>query len=170
MSEEGTTGGRRTAILLAGLALLVLAGVARAEEDAPAAAATDREEPRPILVEVPRTLSLEGDAARGRKVFYRCRACHRLSPKAPPLLGPPIGRLFGRRAGTLPQYGRYSEALKTAGFAWTEEKLDAWLKDPNGFLPGNRMSFAGIRSARDRKDLIAYLRSVQDAIDRGEAN
>ncbi len=159
MSRDVPIGRRRPAVLLA--ALLAVAGIAGG---GPAQAAEDEE---PILVEVPRTLSLEGDATRGRKVFYRCRACHRLSPKATPLLGPSLGRLFGRRAGSLPQYGRYSEALKSAGFAWTEEKLDAWLRDPNGFLPGNRMSFAGIRSAQDRKDLIAYLRDVQDNLDAG---
>ncbi|RMF11790.1 MAG: cytochrome c family protein [Alphaproteobacteria bacterium] len=159
--SEAKPAGRAAAILLvffAAAAAITTAG--RAQEAG--------EDPTP-LVEVPRTLSLKGDPERGRKVFYRCRSCHRLSAKAAQLLGPPLGRLFGRRAGSLPQYGRYSAALKLAGFAWTEEKLDAWLKDPNGFLPGNRMSFAGIRSPQDRRDLIAYLRSVQDGMDQDTA-
>ncbi len=116
-------------------------------------------------VAVPRTLSSRGDADRGRKVFYRCQSCHRIAPEASSLLGPNLGRLFGRRAGSLPGYAGYSRALKDAGFVWTEERLDAWLRDPAGFLPGNRMPFAGVRSARDRADLIAYLRRVQDRLE-----
>ena len=115
-------------------------------------------------VAVPRTISSRGDPERGRKVFYRCQSCHRIAPGASPLLGPNLGRLFGRRAGSLSDYAGYSRALKEAGFVWTEERLDAWLKDPAGFLPGNRMPFAGVRSARDRADLIAYLRRVQDRL------
>ncbi|RMF67999.1 MAG: cytochrome c family protein [Alphaproteobacteria bacterium] len=116
-------------------------------------------------VAVPRTISSRGDPERGRKIFYRCQSCHRIAPQASPLLGPNLGRLFGRRAGSLPGYAGYSRALREAGFIWTEERLDAWLKDPAGFLPGNRMPFAGVRSARDRADLIAYLRSVQDRLE-----
>ncbi len=113
----------------------------------------------------PRTISSRGDPERGRKVFYRCQSCHRIAPGASPLLGPNLGRLFGRRVGSLPGYAGYSRALLEAGFIWTEERLDAWLKDPAGFLPGNRMPFAGVRSARDRADLIAYLRRVQDRLE-----
>lgn len=116
-------------------------------------------------VVVPRTISSRGDPERGRKVFYRCQSCHRIAPAASPLLGPNLGRLFGRRAGGLPGYAGYSRALKEAGFVWTEEQLDAWLKDPSGFLPGNRMPFAGVRSPQDRADLIAYLRRVQDRLE-----
>lgn len=160
ISRAEPAGRAATILLVVFAAAAVIPTAGRAQETG--------EDPAP-LVEVPRTLSLEGDPGRGRKVFYRCRSCHRLSAKAAQLLGPPLGRLFGRRAGSLPQYGRYSAALKSAGFAWTEEKLDAWLQDPNGFLPGNRMSFAGIRSTQDRRDLIAYLRSVQDGMDQNAA-
>ena len=42
-------------------------------------------------------------------------------------------------------------------FPWTPTALDAWLTEPARFLPGNRMSFVGVRDADDRADLIAYL-------------
>ena len=103
-----------------------------------------------------------GDPERGRIVFYACRACHRLGA-GPPREGPDLAGLFGRTAGTAPGYERYSAALREAGFEWTAARLDAWLKDPNGFLPGNRMRFAGLRRAEDRRDLIAYLRKASAA-------
>ena len=53
---------------------------------------------------------------------------------------------------------RYSEALQTAGFAWDAERLDAWLANPRTYLPGNRMTFAGLADPKKRLDLIAYLK------------
>ena len=52
---------------------------------------------------------------------------------------------------------QFSEVLKDAGFVWTPRALDAWLQAPARFLPGNRMSFAGIPDESTRNALIAYL-------------
>lgn len=71
-------------------------------------------------------------------------------------LGPSLAGVFGRRAGTVPGY-RYSRALRDSGVLWNATTLDAWLADPKKFLPGTRMPFSGIRSARDRSDLIVFL-------------
>ncbi len=65
--------------------------------------------------------------------------------------------MWGRKAGAVEGFGRYSGALKESGVHWTGETLDAWLKDPEAFIPGNRMTFPGVRGERDRRDLIAYL-------------
>lgn len=96
---------------------------------------------------------------RGEILFNRCRACHTLDASEKQRLGPHLEGLFGRAAGSVDGF-KYSKALSGSGFTWTEEKLDAWLENPQSFLPGNRMSFAGVRSEQDRKDLITYLKSA----------
>lgn len=97
------------------------------------------------------------ELARGELLSFACRACHGLAPGDPSPLGPPLHGMFGRRAGSLPGYD-YSQALKDSGIVWTEETLDAWLASPDEYIPGNKMVFAGYRSADDRRALIEYLK------------
>lgn len=99
-----------------------------------------------------------GDPAKGKIVFNQCKACHWLTDKPRPKIGPNLNGLFGRQAGTSPKFKTYSPALKAAKFKWDEGKIDDWLENPRTFLKGNRMVFAGVRDPKKRADLIAYLK------------
>lgn len=96
---------------------------------------------------------------RGAKVFQNCIACHSLEPGRN-LTGPSLANLIGRKAGTALGFLRYSDALKRSGVVWDEKTLDAWLKDPEHFIPDNDMTFPGIKSDAARRDLIAYLKAA----------
>jgi cytochrome c len=65
--------------------------------------------------------------------------------------------VFGRKAGSKDGY-KYSDAVKAAGFTWDAEHLDKWLSSPRDYLPGTKMTFAGLHDPKDRIDLIAYLK------------
>jgi cytochrome c len=99
----------------------------------------------------------EADLDNGRRVFARCRACHTITEGGPDMTGPNLHGLFGRRAGTHPRYN-YSATLREAGFLWDGERLQDWLENPRTFLRGNKMSFAGIPDATDRRDVVAFLK------------
>jgi cytochrome c len=71
-------------------------------------------------------------------------------------MGPTLFAVVGRKAGTVPGFN-YSPALQSSGVVWTPDNLDKWLTSPREFVPRSRMSFAGIHTAADRADLIAYL-------------
>lgn len=101
------------------------------------------------------------DRRNGATQAQVCRACHSLEKGGAALLGPNLHGIFGKRAGSSDGFA-YSEALTAAGFVWTPRALDAWLAQPARFLPGNRMSFAGVLREADRNDLIAYLLEVTD--------
>ena len=72
------------------------------------------------------------------------------------LVGPNLHGLFGRQVATAEGFD-YSPALKAETFIWTPEQLDHWLANPGTFVPGNRMSFSGVRKPEDRNAVIAYL-------------
>ena len=109
----------------------------------------------PLLVVTARA---DGDAARGEARFQECAACHKLESGANEV-GPSLHGLFMRKAGELADF-RYSPAMKRSGISWTPETLEKFVSDPQSLVPGNRMPYAGMASADDRADLIAYLLKV----------
>ena len=100
----------------------------------------------------------DGDATRGELKFQDCAACHKLETGANNV-GPSLHGILDRKAGELTDF-RYSPAIKRSGIAWTPETLDKFITDPQAMVPGNRMPYAGMASASDRADLIAYLQKA----------
>jgi cytochrome c len=95
-----------------------------------------------------------GNPENGKAVFEKCAACHALDDSGTD--GPSLKGVFGRKAGTRDDY-RYSAAMVRSGIVWTADTIDAYVADPQGYIRGNRMSFAGITDKSERQDLIAYL-------------
>lgn len=100
-----------------------------------------------------------GDVERGAALFRACAACHSLRPDRN-LTGPSLAGFWGRKAGSLDSFERYSPALKFSDIVWNEKSLDAWLKSPQRLIPTNRMIFPGIPEAGQRADLIAFLKTA----------
>lgn len=93
------------------------------------------------------------DAVRGAARFAeRCSACHSLTANK---IGPMLGGVLGRAAGTVPGYA-YSDALRSARLDWTAATLDRWLADPRVFIPGSRMPVR-VLEPNTRRDIIEYL-------------
>ena len=94
-----------------------------------------------------------GDADRGEKLYEGCQDCHSIDKND---VGPRHRGVFGRKAGSLPDYP-YSDALKNAGFVWSEQTLDLWLTNPQALVPGARM-FYHLDNPQDRADVIEFLK------------
>lgn len=112
-----------------------------------------------IVATFDRPAAADGNAERGKQVFRVCVACHSIE-KGAHRTGPSLAGIWGRRAGTVDGFRRYSEALKGSNAVWNENTLDQWLKDPQAFAPGNRMKLGNIDDGADRADLIAFLKQV----------
>lgn len=98
-------------------------------------------------------------ASRGERDFRACMACHSLEPDGN-MTGPSLAGLWGRKAGSLASFERYSDALKSSGIIWDDRSLDAWLTDPDHMVPGNDMPFNGIKDGHARADLLAFLKEA----------
>ena len=96
-----------------------------------------------------------GDPKAGEAVYSRCLACHSLEYNR---TGPRHCGLVGRRAGTEPGFEEYSPAMKRSKLVWNEKTLDRFLANPLKAVPGTTMTYAGVPDAKERADLIAYLK------------
>src|SRR5207248_8400593 len=101
----------------------------------------------------------EGNSARGQRVFGACAACHSLQANRN-LTGPSLAGLWDRKAGNLASFTRYSPALQSSNIVWNDKTLDAWIANPQHLIPGNQMTFEGIKDARQRADLLAFLKEA----------
>ena len=102
-----------------------------------------------------------GDADRGARAFRQCAACHSTQP-GDHRTGPSLAQVWNRKAATVPGFRRYSDALKGSKLTWDETTLDKWLANPEALVPGNGMTFGGLRQPQARQDVIAYLRAVSE--------
>jgi cytochrome c len=101
------------------------------------------------------------DAATGARAFKQCASCHQVGVNARAGFGPQLNGLFGRRAGSTPDFA-YSDAMKRSGIVWDERSLAAYLRDPKKRVPGTKMRFWGISDENEIVAIQAYLRSFQD--------
>ena len=98
------------------------------------------------------------DAAAGGMAFQQCAECH--SPGTGDGAGPGLKGVFGRRAGGKDGF-EYSAALKKSAITWDDKSLDAFLANPQKSVPGTSMVFGGDDDAKERADLVAYLKTLK---------
>ncbi|AXC51142.1 cytochrome c family protein [Paracoccus suum] len=99
--------------------------------------------------------------AAGEKVFGKCKACHKVGEGAKNAVGPQLNGIVGRQAATAEGF-KYSKAMADAGaggLVWDSAALHGYLADPKAYMPGNKMSFAGLKKPADVDAVVAYLAS-----------
>ncbi|MCH7929519.1 MAG: c-type cytochrome [Proteobacteria bacterium] len=117
----------------------------------------------------------QGDAAKGERVFKKCKACHIVAEGGKKKVGPNLFELFGRQAGTVEGF-KFSKDMKAAGEAglvWNEETFGTYIKKGGkkglkyfiGSYIGKdkaktKMPFPGLKNDADVENLIAYLNQV----------
>lgn len=113
------------------------------------------------LALAPGAAGADGDAAAGKKVFKKCRICH-ATVAGRKMVGPSLFAVVGRKAGQ--EAYKYSKAMKAkaaSGLVWSEDNLDKWLAKPKAFVPKTKMAFPGLKKAKQRADVIAYLKTLK---------
>jgi len=107
-------------------------------------------------------LAADGNPGRGQRVFNACAQCHSLEPDRN-MTGPSLAELWNRKAGSVASFPRYSPALQSSNVVWNDKTLDEWIKDPQHVVPGNQMTFPGVKDAQQRSDLLAFLKQATQA-------
>jgi cytochrome c2 len=100
----------------------------------------------------------DDDVGGGETVFKACNGCHVIGDGESNGIGPDLRKVVGRKVATMPGF-RYSQALQNLGGKWTRDRLDEFLTNPQGYVPGTKMRFPGIPDADQRRHLIEFLAS-----------
>jgi cytochrome c len=107
-------------------------------------------------------LLASADAAAGKKIANKCKACHDLTSAAKKKVGPPLWNIVDANKGGGSDFS-YSKPLAAMGGKWTYEDLNKFMANPKGFIKGTKMVFAGVKTPAERANLIAFLRSLSDS-------
>ena len=95
-------------------------------------------------------------ATEGAKVFKKCAACHSIAEGGANKIGPALWGVLGRPAGSVPGY-KYSKAMAAHNKNWSVEEMNGFLTKPKDWIKGTKMSFAGLKKAKDRAAVILYM-------------
>jgi len=101
-------------------------------------------------------------AAEGAKVFKKCAACHSIAEGGVNKIGPTLWGVLGRKSGSIPDY-KYSKAMTSHGKNWSFEEINGFLIKPKDWVKGTKMSFAGLKNAKDRAAVILYMNENTDS-------
>lgn len=95
------------------------------------------------------------DLAAGEKVFGKCKACHKVDGSNG--TGPHLNGVVNRGKSSVEGFNYSPAAAAMSAESWTPENLFNFLENPKGYMPGTKMSFAGLSKETDRANVIAYL-------------
>ena len=127
------------------------------EKSAVADAAPVDKRPEPILA-----MLAEADIVAGEKLSKKCSACHVFNAGGAAKVGPALWNIVNAAIGASDGYA-YSSAMAGFGGAWDYASLNAFLAKPKAYMAGTKMNFIGLKKAKDRANMIAWLRQQADA-------
>ena len=95
-------------------------------------------------------------ASEGKAVFKKCAACHSIAEGGANKIGPALWGVIGRKSGSFPDY-KYSKAMVAHGKVWSFEEMNGFLIKPKDWIKGTKMSYAGLKSEKERAAVILYM-------------
>ena len=107
------------------------------------------------------TLFASTSADDGAKVFKKCTACHSIAQGGGNKIGPTLWGVLGRKTGSISDY-KYSKAMAAHGKTWSFDEMNSFLIKPKDWIKGTKMSFAGLKNAKDRAAVILYMNENTD--------
>ena len=140
----------RHMVTAAAVCLLAACGPVAEESDQPGAPSSGEGAPTTAVT----------TAAGGQRpaAFAQCTVCHAVEPDQN-RIGPSLAGVYGAKAGHVGDFA-YSQAMRASGLTWDEPTLDRFLESPLKTVPGTKMSFAGLRNAEQRRQVIDYLKTL----------
>ncbi len=110
-------------------------------------------------------LLAKADPTAGKRDATICSTCHSFGKGEPSkTTGPNLWGIVGRvhAADKDFDYSQANRDLGAKGEKWTYDAIFNFIKGPRDYMPGTKMTFAGMPSAESRANVLAYLRTLSD--------
>ncbi len=136
-----------------------VAGYALPEAEGEVTAAAEAPAEEPVAIRL-----AAASVERGEAAVRACTSCHTFEQGGPNRIGPNLWDVVMGPKAHADGFG-YSGALQeraAAGEVWDYEALDGFIANPRGYMPGTSMTYAGLRNAQERANIIAYMRSLSE--------
>lgn len=104
-----------------------------------------------------KALMAKANAENGAVIVKKCVSCHTFEQGGPNKVGPNLWHIAGGPKKHKADFA-YSKAFEAATGTWDDESLFHYLHKPSKFMPGTKMSFAGLSKYEEIADVIAYLK------------
>ncbi|HSZ52692.1 MAG TPA: cytochrome c family protein [Caulobacteraceae bacterium] len=108
------------------------------------------------------TVLPKADVAAGQAATAICQACHNFSAAGTNMIGPGLYGVVGRKPGSHPGFA-YSQGMTEFSQkqpVWDYEHIYEFIKNPGQYIPGTKMTFAGLKDPQARINVIAYLHTL----------
>lgn len=106
------------------------------------------------------------DIAAGEAKTAVCKSCHAFDPSGANNIGPGLFGVVGRKPGSHPGFA-YSSGMTDFGAkqpVWDYQHIYEFLKGPQAYVSGTKMTYLGLKSPQDRINVIAYLHSLGSSL------
>jgi cytochrome c len=110
---------------------------------------------------IPADLFAKADLSAGEALARKCEACHSFEKGGPNKVGPNLYGVIGRARGSVDGF-TYSDAMKKLGGNWSPQEIAAFIASPKDYLPGTKMTFAGLPKPDERADVLTFLNKQTD--------
>lgn len=102
-----------------------------------------------------------GSIDAGIKVAAKsCDVCHSFEKGGKVVYGPNLFDIYGKPAAAIEGYN-YSDALRKSGLVWNDKNLAEFVSNPETFVKGTKARFPGLKTAKDKADILAYIKSLK---------
>jgi cytochrome c len=106
------------------------------------------------------TVLKTADVSAGQATFAKCQSCHNADSGGPNGTGPNLWGVVGRAPGSHAGFA-YSDGMKAFAAkqpVWDYQHIYEFVKGPQAYIQGTKMTFVGLKQPQDRINVIAFLR------------
>lgn len=106
-----------------------------------------------------KTLFASASIKKGKKIFKKCTMCHYIEKEKGHKIGPNLYNVLGASKARHKDFEYSKNLASKKGEKWSYQNIFAFIHSPKDYIPGTKMSFAGLKKYQDIANVVAYIKT-----------